>query len=351
MPLKARHFLLLSLVAACTPERPAGAYTPVYSDGGRTCKKGFSCGTADAGDQPVEDEDASDGEIGEPEPDASDEPESDSGEPNPNYLAKLKGNYLMRVDYYSTVDEMQGVVRLALKNRVSNFFLTTLTPGEGKLEASEQPCFQTSAHACIEDTCREWTTVYAGGVATEMQKMAPITRDYAVDQAGNLIAPVAYVPLGYSDDGASLPTGTSDMRAWQLDMSEEAKLRGVATSVYGWIGPINVDCEIDSVQKFATAFTAKLATLDAAGLEERIIEVDSERTSVPVVIAAIGEPPQFCDKTELNKPGRGSEEQIFVRFKKTTATACPASASAFENTFKLKAAENLDPPTPTDRLP
>jgi hypothetical protein len=354
MPLRARHLVLLALVA-CTSERPEGAYTPVYAEAG-ACKKGFTCPTADAGRVP-EGEDAGDEEI--LDADASEMSEPDAGEIDvdaaANYLARLEGHYLMRVDIYSTLDETRSGTRLALKNRVSNLFLTELTAGEGQLLASEKPCFQSSAHECMDGTCSGWTTAYADGVATEMQKLAPVTRAYTVDRAGNLSAPVAFLALGYRDDvpDRALPTSTADERVWVLDSSEPVTLRGVATILTGSVGSLplrlQLNCEVDSVQKFATAFKAELGTLDAAGLAARIIEVDTTGTSVPVVIATDdGDPPQLCDKDELNAPGSGGDDMVFVRFKKTTLTACPASASAFESQFKL-GADNIDPPTPTDR--
>lgn len=360
MPLKLRILLLLAL-GACTSSRPDGAYTPKYeapsSDG---CKAGFDCET-DSGTSDAVTSDAGETVVENPGQDAGDsQPDPDAGEPvvvDPsNPLSGLAGRYLMRVDYYTTdsaTDSTTGTT-LTLKSRVSNLFLTVLAVGDGAVAAAEQLCDQTSTHLCVSG-CRDWKTSYSDGRLAKIKAMNPVTRKYAIDAQGLLTATAdgALLRLGYDDtqfSTAPIPSDKADARVWQITTSSGAMQYGMPTYLSGTLLPLGVPtalgCEVDSVQLFATAFQGTLPTLDAAGLASKIMAVSSDGSSAFPVYAS-GGPTQVCDlKTLQNKAGESSGGKAFVRFQKTTLTACPANGAAFEAAFPLPSAENLDVPTP-----
>jgi hypothetical protein len=363
MPLKSLIFLAScgSLLGACESTRPEGAYTPKYEDPS-ACMEGFECESPDGGEDPEPTDEAPGDDDAPPGtgPDASEPSDPDAGPPpmvDPNEpLAGMVGRYLMRVDYYSTADETDSAsnARLILKNRVSNLFLTELTLANGVLRSKEQFCFQSSAHTCVEG-CEGWKTTYASQLPTEYQRVRPLERTFAVDEANSLqvTSEGGIMPLGYSDTVLTvdnMPTAYSDLRVWKLGSAED-RLRGVATVLTGTlrasvIASLPLNCEVDSVQLFATAFKGQLAAPTAAELAKRIIEVDTTGSGA-VPIQALGSPSQFCTLSQLKGSSGASRETGFVRFKPTTSAACPASASAFESAFRI--AENVDPPTPTDR--
>jgi hypothetical protein len=354
MTVKTRLALLLAL-GACTPGRPDGAYEPVYSDGGKPCRAGYC--DEDAGTDQAPDV------IDFPAPDAGDEPDAGRLMVDPNDpLAGLQGLYLMRIDYYSTADESDGLGnRLVLKNRVSNLFLTELTPVDGKLRAREKMCFQSAAHKCIEG-CEQWSTVHGPRLPVEYRKMAPLERTYTIsthaDGSYKLTAERALMPLGYNEPApgsAPLPTATSDARVWQLS-SATASARGVQTTLVGTLkaGPLRptLDCEVDSVMLFGTAFQTQLARLDAAALAERRPQISTAGSKAEVLYVG-GEPSAVCTEGELAGRSGGSETGL-VRFLKTDLRACPGSAEEFETMrFPVSAAEatSLDPPALTDAPP
>ncbi|MET0284575.1 MAG: hypothetical protein ABW352_08905 [Polyangiales bacterium] len=353
MTLKTPLALLLAL-GACTPDRPDGAYKPVYTDGGRPCRAGY------CDDAAADEEDASD-DLAFPEPDAGDGFELDAGERNlDDPLTGLEALYLMRVDYYSIVDERDQLNnRLRLKNRVSNLFLTELKSVDGKLRAREKMCFQSSAHKCL-DGCMDWDTVYGPRLPNEYKKMAPIERTYTIatnaDGSYKLTAERSLMPLGYSEPAPGntpLPTQLSDPRVWQLtDVTTSA--RGVQTTLQGTLiaGPLRpaLDCEVDSVMLFGTAFQSQLARLDAAALAERSPQVSTAGSKAQVLYVD-GDPAAVCTEEEL--AGRsGGTETALVRFRKTDLRACPGSANEFEQLFPVTASErDIDPPTLTDAPP
>ncbi|MET0286011.1 MAG: hypothetical protein ABW352_16125 [Polyangiales bacterium] len=364
MPLKSLTFLAccLGLLGACTSKRPEGAYTPEYKDP-TACLEGFECEDPDAGEDVQPGDQEPDDQVPDPsEPDATVPAEDlDAGPPpmvDPTQpLSGLVGRYLMRVDYYSTADETDTAsnARLILKNRVSNLFLTELTLSDGVLRSNEKLCFQSSAHTCVEG-CEGWKTTYASQLPSVIaQRARPLQRTFAVDEANNLVVTSedGLLPLGYDDtvpNHDNMPTAYSDLRVWKLGTAED-RLRGVATVLTGTlrasvIASLPLNCEVDSVQLFATAFKGKLAAPTSAELAKRIMEVDSTGSGA-VPIQAVGTPSQFCTLSKLKESNGASRETGFVRFKPTTSAACPASASAFESAFKI--AENVDPPTPTDR--
>jgi hypothetical protein len=357
MPLRTLTFLLLAL-GACASKRPDGAYEPLYGDGAVVgaddCIGGFSCDSdakMDAGRGPGRGMDAK-------TPDDLYNPYLDAGIP----LAELLGTYLMRVDYYSTLRETDTATgtTLALKNRVSNLFFTQITPGSDQLIfAGEQLCFQNSVHLCLDPGgCRNWTTTYADEVPTKIQQIYPVVRGYRVDQSTKTImaaAQGAVLRLGYDDNAFStldVPKETTDPRVWHLG-PDDSRLLGVATQLRGSVGPqalnFKLNCEVDSVQKFATAFTVTLPSLDAASLAARVIAVNTTG-SAAYPLLAIGGPSQICDVTRLRGGGGDAKELAFVRFQRTGLTKCPDTAMDYEAEFQLPESENLDPPNPTDPL-
>lgn len=339
MRLKAPFSLLIAL-SACTVSRPDGAFTPEPVMDAPPA--GFE---DDAGESPDEDPPPDDGDVvDDPEPDAS-EPDAGMASVDPSDpLAALAGKYLMRMDYYSTATGTKSGNTLTLKNRVSNLFFTELKLVGGVLQASEQLCFQNYNHSCVKGCRDPWNTA----VDTDLPRwfaMRSVKRPYEVDAQGNLSARAELMTVGYDDtepNAAKIPASNTDANVWKLADGSDASRAGVRTRItatlLAGIVPVAVDCVVDSAQLFSTAFTAKLAKLDAASLTGLTIALDSEGSGAKALYAK-GSPPEFCSLDEL-AGGENDGEKGYVRFKTAgSLTGCPKSAADFDKAFAA------DPPT------
>lgn len=330
MRLKAWYSLLFSL-GACTVSRPDGAFIPDSSTDTRIV--GFD---EDAGDEDPPPEDDSE-VVGDPEPDAG-EPDPTPVDPS-DPLAALAGRYLMRMDYYSTAMGSSAGNTLTLKNRVSNLFYTELTLVDGVLQATEQLCFQSYYHTCVRGCRDPWTTAVDSDLPRFFAKRS-VKRPYDVDAEGNLSARTELMTLGYDDNepnASSVPSKNTDANVWKLGDGSDPARAGVrtlitATLLVGSALPVPLTCVVDSAQLFSTAFTAKLAKLDAASLTSQSIPLDSSGSAGKALYAA-GDPADVCNVNQLDSGDPGQEEG-FVRFKAAgSLTGCPKSAAEFDRAF------------------
>ncbi|HEX5658143.1 MAG TPA: hypothetical protein VFX59_13155 [Polyangiales bacterium] len=337
-------------LSACSSERPEGAYTPSYPDGGDDCAPTpgipYPCGEPDASeggdDAPGDDVDGTDDVT--PDFDAGAEPDTGPIDPG-NPLAKLAGRYAMRIDYYSTASGTTAGVTLRVKNRVSNLFLTTLTPGDGALQANEQLCLQSSAHQC-DAACKDWTTLYDTDLPPIYAAKSKIERAWTIDAASlKLKVGSAALPLGFDpiDAALTLPTDTDAMNVWRPGTTGSRVQRGLHTRVKGVVGPFDtpLNCDINSALVFATDFEGTLPNLDD-GLNgyRGVVGVEGQKGEV---IDATGEPSQFCSVSAL-KTGSGTKEQVFVSLVRTSLSSCPTNAAAFDKVLGPPSGTSLDPP-------
>jgi hypothetical protein len=331
MRLKARYLLSFAL-GACAVSRPNGAFIPDSSADTRI--EGFD----DEGDVPNEDPppDGDSEVVGDPEPDA---PEPDATPVDPSDpLAALAGRYLMRMDYYSTASGSSAGNTLTLKNRVSNLFYTELTLVDGVLQANEQLCFQNYYHTCVSGCRDPWTTAVDSDLPRFFAQRS-VKRPYDVDAEGNLRARTELMTLGYDHNepnASSVPAKHTDANVWKLGDGNDPTRAGVRTLISATllVGALRVSlsCVVDSAQLFSTAFTTKLANLDAASLTSQTIPLDSSGSRAKAIYAA-GDPADVCDVEQLESGDPGQQEG-FVRFKAAgTLRGCPRSAAEFDKAF------------------
>ncbi|HEY6878551.1 MAG TPA: hypothetical protein VI299_11060 [Polyangiales bacterium] len=336
--MKARFSLLLAL-AACVPTRPDGSYTPkVVQDGPSGFESPDASRDADQTTDPGADEDITD----DPEPDAGEMSGDDGGAPDPlNPLAPLEGKYLMRVDYYSTVSEMQAGTTLTIKNRLSNLLFVELTAADGKLHAREQLCSQNYYHQCASSSCKSWTTTVDPTLNTWFPKRV-VERDYAVDAQRNLSAELALMPVGYDSDAPSvttIPTRQALGMIWDYRTSSEPGRIGVRTRIVATLNAgidVPLDCEVSQAQLFATKFAAQLPALDKASLTGLRFDVDVSGQGLNAVyVHAWKDGANVCTFDQITKPrpSNGSDQAV-ARFKSAgKLTGCPANADAFDSAF------------------
>jgi hypothetical protein len=335
-------------LAACSPSRPDHAYRPDYDSGACAPIPGIpnSC-------QPdINSDDTSSDDLGDDDPGIGDG--FDAGPVDPaNPLAKLAGRYLMRVDYYSTATATESGYTLSVQNRLSNMFLTTLTPGDGVLHAEEKLCAQGSAHKCLQNSCSDWKTLYDDGLpAVYAEKMSGVRRDWRVDIAtGQLDVPGgAMLALGFdpTDDQYTFPPDLAAANVWQAGTTNDPLQRGMHTLLTGKLlvsPPLyqpDLRCNVNTAMLFGTAFHGSIDLQDERTLNNLLVEVDASLDAK--VLDASGVPAEFCDKTKLsNAPP--SEQKVFVRFLKvSSSSACPKNAAAYGQAFPLPGEVELSPP-------
>jgi hypothetical protein len=328
-------YLLLSALGACAVSRPDGAFIPDSSTDTRIVGFGDDAGEmSDDEDPPPED----DSEVVE-EPDAGD-PDAIPVDPS-DPLAALAGRYLMRMDYYSTASGSSAGNTLTLNNRVSNLFYTELTLVDGVLQANEQLCFQNYFHTCVRGCRDPWTTAVDSDLPRFFAKRS-VKRPYEVDAEGNLSARTELMTLGYDDNdpnASSVPAKHTDANVWKLGDGSDPTRAGVRTLITATLlaggalpVPVSLSCVVDSAQLFSTAFTTKLAKLDAASLTSQSIPLQSSG-SVAKAIYASGDPSEVCDVKQLDSGDPGRQE-AFVRFQAAgTFRGCPRSAAEFDKAF------------------
>jgi hypothetical protein len=344
MPMKARYLALLAL-AACTAPRPGDAYAPNYA---ATCDPKFD-DCRDAGEQsnePPLGDDAGDDVIVDPESDAGELPGDPDATVDPsNPRAALQGNYLVRMDYYSTATATQGVTTLKVANRVSNLFFVTLALDEaGQLKASEHLCFQNYFHKCLTTaSCKDWETKVDTALPPFFQRRHQ-ERLITLDDAGNLSTEQTLLPVGYDDENpnvSTIPSADALGTIWRLSDTDPNEI-GVFTRITATLssGLVNVSfkCKVASAQLFGVKFSGKLPKVDVASLIGLTMPIDTAGSGVKAVYAepvdSASDPAQACNLDYLESHQPDAPEQGFVRFKKAGSfTDCPASDTAFDQAF------------------
>lgn len=310
--------------AACEISRPAGSYTPeerAPTIAEITREKPMpDAGTEDTDSEVV------------PDMEPTEDPSVTTDPADP--LSKLVGNYLMRVDVYSEADVSQSGTAVSTSNRVSNLLLAKVRLQDGRLISSETLCHQSYSTTCLKNTCSEWKTEVVSAIAKRYFPQLKVERAYDVNDTGKLVAERSVLALGFDEDAAvdALPINTLDPRVWVTTPNNTA-IYGLGTVINAKVGFVLLECLVNAVQRFATAFGGQLDMSLSDPLTQKAMLVDTGGTAGATVDAK-GSPNPPCNKSSIDAAGaKANESTTVVRFRRTDLANCPASISDFESKF------------------
>jgi len=339
--------LLFVSLAACDAMRPVGAYTP---EAGKPVTDRTELPDADSGEPEVDDDEddvGNDEDVTDDNVDGPDQPpdKPDASVPDPTGpFANLVDSYLMRIDQYSTASATEGSNTLTVHNRVSNLMFTKLSDDNGKLVSKEQLCFQTYAHECVAGCASSngWTTTLDPGLDKIFGQKAAIERKYEVED-GVLIAPMAYMALGFDTDGApsastKLPTSKSDASLWKISDGKVALRTHLQAQLKSGVVQARLSCFVTTVQLQGMGFRVddisgseplvkKDIPLDVTGSDLLTLSAEDDQSNLTVQ--------KYCTVEQFQeRAGDAAPKQAnFVRFLRTNTANCPTSAADFEKRF------------------
>lgn len=335
--MKSRWLCCLLLgFAACAMPRPDNSWEPEEDaeadDGGTVDGRDGGARRPDRDEREVPKPDtstpvAADDAGVEKGPDA--EPAISPGHP----LAALDGKrFLMRMDMYSSVDTTVSIVRLRLKNRISNLFLVDFSLVDGRMVGHEVLCDQTYDHKC-ESGCEPWETYVDPAVIDKyFTNDLKSTRTYEFDEeTGELTGGVASLALGFNEaEGTDdVPTDTDDERLWSIAGGG----LGLYTHFDARVGnsiKTSVNCEVSVVQRFVTTFSGKLAG-ESPSLEGVEFELQNVDGTDAKTVDVSGVPQNQCTQESLDGQ-TGNDLGAAVRFMEHDE-GCPAN---FDEVFAPK---------------
>ena len=117
--------------------------------------------------------------------------DASAGNPDEARLQALAGQYLMRMDMFSTATvQALPAVKLVTRNRISYLLVTELYVEGGQLKANERLCHQTFLHDCDEGCSTLKTTMWPAVTDKLVQQLPVPQRSYTVsntDLTGNTL--------------------------------------------------------------------------------------------------------------------------------------------------------------------
>lgn len=351
-------------LAACDAPRPVGAFTPAYDDPDDHFARKNDAAVAVAVTKPRGDAGTA-SNTGDPsdtgdtiDTSGMDEPTGDRSDggaapadvtPSEGPLAGLVGNYLVRMDNYSSATATKDGTTLKVSNRVSNLFVVKLTAqDDGTLLGREFLCDQTYWNSCDMGCTghNAWQTTLDDRVPKFFASRV-IDRTYTVDsKTGTLEAKESAIALGFDageggkiDPKAALPTDKSDSHVWHLDSSDSADPVGVRTRIkvdsLKSAPPLTLtqalDCTLSSVQIYATKFNGQLDLNAKSPLDGKSFSLDTTGSSAQSLVVTPNDTGSRTYCTKANLDGTTPADAVsWVRFKRYTGVNCPAD---FETKF------------------